>query len=300
MASQSYAQITFAESTPYRLRTAIVAQEDYDLGKVSPNSGVYAYPTACTCKNALDLHAKETSGDTQLITFEPVSGVTFEYPAASGEVYQVYNVVTANSLTGTGNGKGALERNNLSSNGHRMRANGNPQTNGNLFNVILVSNPITSDATFGTIANGVSIVSVYGTDSSPSSYRRYVATNNYDALNFGSVPNPATTPYTDIWVLETAAGAEVTEIPAPTLSNKEFDVSSIFISNPVQNELSVKGLTSNVKEISVYSLIGSLVLQSKVNGESSVKFDISLISSGMYIVKLAGDNVSFSKKIIKN
>lgn len=168
--------------------------------------------------------------------------------------------------------------------------------NGSLFNVILVSNPITSDATFGTIANGVSIVSVYGTDANPFSYRRYVATNNYDALNFGSVPNPATTPYTDIWVFETAAGVEVTEIPAPTLSNKEFDVSSIFISNPVQNELSVKGLTSNVKEISVYSLIGSLVLQSKVNGESSVKFDISLISSGMYIVKLAGDNVSLSKK----
>ena len=128
MASQSYAQITFAESTPYRLRTAIVAQEDYDLNKVSPNSGAYAYPTACTCRNALNLQAKETSGDTQLITFEPVSGVTFEYPAASGKVYQVYNVVTANSLTGTGNGKGAVERNDLTANGQRMRAKGNPQT----------------------------------------------------------------------------------------------------------------------------------------------------------------------------
>ena len=84
-----------------------------------------------------------------------------------------------------------------------------------------------------------------------------------------------------------------------TLSNEEFDTSSIFVSNPVNNQLSVKGLTSNVKQISVYSLLGSEVLSRSVEGQSDINVDVSTLSSGMYIVELSGDAGKFPKKIIK-
>ncbi|WP_396600656.1 T9SS type A sorting domain-containing protein [Algibacter sp. R77976] len=83
------------------------------------------------------------------------------------------------------------------------------------------------------------------------------------------------------------------------LSIVDFDTSSIFISNPVNEVLSIKGLTDNVKQVSVYSLLGSEVLTKKLSSKSDINLDVSGLSAGMYIVKLQGDNGSFSKKIIK-
>lgn len=85
----------------------------------------------------------------------------------------------------------------------------------------------------------------------------------------------------------------------PPLSAKEFDTSSIFISNPVNNQLSIKGLPSNVKQVSVYSLLGQEVLTKKVDGQSSLNIDVSPLTSGMYLVEMKGDNGVFTKKIVK-
>jgi hypothetical protein len=83
------------------------------------------------------------------------------------------------------------------------------------------------------------------------------------------------------------------------LSAEEFDTSSIFISNPVNNELNIKGLTDNVSKVSVFNLLGSSVLTRNVAGQSSINLNVSALAAGMYIVKLEGDNGTFSKKIIK-
>ncbi|WP_188407847.1 T9SS type A sorting domain-containing protein [Hyunsoonleella pacifica] len=83
------------------------------------------------------------------------------------------------------------------------------------------------------------------------------------------------------------------------LSNEEFDTSSIFISNPVNNEINIKGLTSNVKEVIVYSLLGQKVLTKEVNTQSSLSLDASALTSGMYLVEMKGDKGSFTKKIVK-
>ena len=83
------------------------------------------------------------------------------------------------------------------------------------------------------------------------------------------------------------------------LSTADFDTSSIFISNPVNNQLSIKGLDSNVNQVSVYSLLGKQVLETKVNGRSELTLDTRALSSGMYIVKMSSANGSFSKKIVK-
>ncbi|TXG39533.1 T9SS type A sorting domain-containing protein [Seonamhaeicola maritimus] len=83
------------------------------------------------------------------------------------------------------------------------------------------------------------------------------------------------------------------------LSTEAFDASSIFIANPVKNELSVKGLTSNISQVAIYSLLGQEVLSRKLNGESSLNLDISALTSGMYIVDFKGENGSLTKKIVK-
>ncbi|MCF7561534.1 T9SS type A sorting domain-containing protein [Sabulilitoribacter multivorans] len=84
-----------------------------------------------------------------------------------------------------------------------------------------------------------------------------------------------------------------------TLSTEAFDASSIFIANPVKNELFVKGLTSNISQVAIYSLLGQEVLSRKLNGESSLNLDISGLTSGMYIVDFKGENGSLTKKIVK-
>ncbi|SHI31253.1 T9SS type A sorting domain-containing protein [Algibacter luteus] len=83
------------------------------------------------------------------------------------------------------------------------------------------------------------------------------------------------------------------------LSAADFDTSSIFVSNPVNDELTIKGLTQNVKDVNIYSLLGKQVMSIKVDGASTLNMDVSTLASGLYIVKMVGDNGSYSKKIIK-
>jgi hypothetical protein len=83
------------------------------------------------------------------------------------------------------------------------------------------------------------------------------------------------------------------------LSTADFDTSSIFISNPVNNELSIKGLSAQVKQVSVYSLLGKEVISSEVNGKSELNIDVTALSTGMYLVKMQSEKGSYTKKIVK-
>ncbi|MBC3758699.1 T9SS type A sorting domain-containing protein [Hyunsoonleella sp. SJ7] len=84
-----------------------------------------------------------------------------------------------------------------------------------------------------------------------------------------------------------------------TLSNDEFDTSSIFVSNPVNDEISIEGLTSNVEKVTVFSLVGKEVLSRELSGETSLKLDVSAFTSGMYLVNFTGNGGSFTKKVLK-
>ena len=83
------------------------------------------------------------------------------------------------------------------------------------------------------------------------------------------------------------------------LSNNNFDASSISITNPVKNQLNIKGLTDNVNKVSIFSLLGQEVLSRKVDAKSSLSINVSTLSKGMYIVELSGNSGKFTKKIIK-
>ena len=85
------------------------------------------------------------------------------------------------------------------------------------------------------------------------------------------------------------------------LSSEKFDTSSVFISNPVNDELTIKGLNQSIKQISVYDLLGKQVISSNLSNDTiSTKLDVSKLTNGLYIVKLQGENgASFTKKIVK-
>lgn len=285
---QNYAQIQ--SNTPYLLRTAIPAQESYNNND-TPFPDQFLYPTAKSGSDALGLNPKNTSNDSQLFEFKEITGVTFEYPAESGTFYQVYNVVSVGTLDG--NGTGVLERNNLTSDGHRMRLKGAsfPQ-NGELYNFIVVSNPVKDD-NFD-VPNAFSIISTSSQPNPDNPLRRFVATTNYDFLNFGgNTPAESSRPWLDSWVIEATDGTEI------TLNSKDFNSNSIFIANPVDDRLSIKGISDTVNEISIFSLLGQKVLTRVVKSQSTLSIDVSNLKSGVYLVKLKGDNGAFTKKIIK-
>jgi len=84
------------------------------------------------------------------------------------------------------------------------------------------------------------------------------------------------------------------------LSTEEFDEKSVFISNPVKDELTIESVEQNIKKVSVYSLLGQRVISSNVEDSSFIKLDVSSLSRGVYIVKMEGENnASLTKKIIK-
>ncbi|WP_282040882.1 T9SS type A sorting domain-containing protein [Winogradskyella flava] len=94
---------------------------------------------------------------------------------------------------------------------------------------------------------------------------------------------------------------DIRYILVSVLSTEEFDASSVFISNPVKDELKIEGLNQSIKQISVYDLLGKQVIDSNlVDDTTSANLDVSSLNSGLYIVKLEGENgQSLTKKIIK-
>lgn len=96
-----------------------------------------------------------------------------------------------------------------------------------------------------------------------------------------------------LWVLSEATNT--------LLSTKTFGLNAFSISNPVNNLLTIKGATSKVSEISVYSVLGNRVLSRTINNEDGdINIDVNTLSTGLYIVRMTGNNGErFTKKIIK-
>ena len=99
----------------------------------------------------------------------------------------------------------------------------------------------------------------------------------------------------DVWVFE------VSEIEEPTASVNTFGVEAFTISNPINNTLIIKGATSKVSKVNVYSVLGNTVLSKSVNNiNGDISLNTSSLSKGLYIIEMTGNNGErFTKKIIK-
>jgi hypothetical protein len=90
-------------------------------------------------------------------------------------------------------------------------------------------------------------------------------------------------------------------IEAAVASVNTFGIDAFSISNPVNNQLTIKGATSKVEEISLYSVLGNKVLSKSVsNSNGDISLNVSALSTGLYIVEMIGnEGERFTKKIIK-
>lgn len=294
---QAYAQVDFQSKTFYKLRTAIVTQDDYNTERDAPFPDQFVYPTVRPGQNSLSMTPLNTENpDLQLFAFVELGDQMVEYPLESGQMWQVYNIVSkfdpdpAATEENENDGTGVLELNTIPQGGQRTRMRGNAfPFDDDLAKFIVVAASSDENETSYQIINSATI----GLEANAN--RAIQPDTNYQFLNFqgvdvGALDGPR--PRIEQWVFETETGEQV-------LSNKQFDTSSLSITNPINNNLTIKGLSDNVNEISVFSLLGQKVLTRTVNAESTLSIDVSGLVSGVYLVKLTGDNGSFTKKIIK-
>ena len=115
-----------------------------------------------------------------------------------------------------------------------------------------------------------------------------VTAGTYPQIIWGADPDANSADQRQMWLLE-----------AVTLSTTEITKSSVFMSNPVKDNVSISGLTAEINQIHVYSLLGAKVISQEVNNLSSLQINVSGLSKGMYIVNFVGENGSFTKKLIK-
>ena len=88
-----------------------------------------------------------------------------------------------------------------------------------------------------------------------------------------------------------------------TLANEQFEMNNIAIyPNPSKGIFNVSMGTITPKNIEVYDLTGKIVYSKSEfqNNPSQFLLDLSSISSGIYFVRIASDNQSTTKRIIKN
>lgn len=86
------------------------------------------------------------------------------------------------------------------------------------------------------------------------------------------------------------------------LSNEDIKDSAVVLNNPVKDVLTISGLNSNVEQVAIYDLLGKQVLTKEIQDldGAALNLDLSSLNSGLYIVRLQGDNGNnFSRKIIK-
>lgn len=90
-------------------------------------------------------------------------------------------------------------------------------------------------------------------------------------------------------------------VEAITASVNTFGVDAFSISNPANNQLTIKGATSKVSEVSLYSVLGNKVLSQTVNTQNDgIRVDVSALATGLYILEMTGDDGErFTKKIVK-
>ncbi|WP_299012495.1 T9SS type A sorting domain-containing protein [uncultured Polaribacter sp.] len=90
-------------------------------------------------------------------------------------------------------------------------------------------------------------------------------------------------------------------IEAATASVNTFGLDAFTVFTSSNDQLTIKGATSKVKEVSLYSVLGKKVLSKTVNNANGeINININSLSTGLYIVEINGNNGErLTKKVIK-
>ncbi|MDQ8004811.1 MAG: T9SS type A sorting domain-containing protein [Pedobacter sp.] len=69
--------------------------------------------------------------------------------------------------------------------------------------------------------------------------------------------------------------------------------------NPVTNVLNINGNGHQLRLITIYNISGKKVIDIKPNNKTAVSINVNDLSKGVYLVKVSGENIAHSTKIIK-
>ena len=96
-----------------------------------------------------------------------------------------------------------------------------------------------------------------------------------------------------------SAGWDIT-VSCTTLSNEEFSASDFSIfPNPVTNELNITSFTT-LDNLIIYDISGRTVFQKTLKEELNITVDLSILNSGVYLLKINKGESYIIKRIIKN
>ena len=83
-----------------------------------------------------------------------------------------------------------------------------------------------------------------------------------------------------------------------TLGNNNFEFTKFeYYPNPVKNSLIIKN-DATIKSVTITNLLGQIILTKTINDLQS-EIDLSNLQSGIYIMKVAGENAVLDVKIVK-
>ncbi|WP_298551420.1 heparin lyase I family protein [uncultured Algibacter sp.] len=114
-------------------------------------------------------------------------------------------------------------------------------------------------------------------------------TGRYAYDNSGDVNYTGSASANTKWILE----------DINSLGSEDFDKSSIFVSNPVDNQILINGLDDKVNKIEVFNIMGKSILVQDVKKASSMRIDANTLTNGLYLVKFYGKTSIFTIKFIK-
>ncbi len=275
-------QAQFSGAGFYRIRAAVDdnGTANYfsvsDLVAIEPNeeNPMPQQPARMAPLNGTSSEGVEITDERQQI-FEFVSlNDTFD-GGADGTDLEVFNIVS------TVPGKGFVELQALDTDSSRLVFRNRSNEEAGVLGLWYVGGERVDDGAFR-IANAHNDVT--------SGNRLYFFNSGFNFVNQARFRSNAAS----FWIFE-----PVDEPEQPTFSTSDLKASDFFVSNPVQNELNVRGLNSNtIESITIYDIIGKEVLNTSVNA-SQATLNISSLISGLYIVKLSNSTGSFTTKIIK-
>ena len=100
----------------------------------------------------------------------------------------------------------------------------------------------------------------------------------------------------NVWVATSTGVSKITSIPS---SLNSFSIASVVVfPNPTSGIIKVSSTEKNLKNISVYSILGRLMHSEEINFLNEIELNLSHLSSGIYHLILSNENRILNQKVI--
>ena len=100
----------------------------------------------------------------------------------------------------------------------------------------------------------------------------------------------------NIWIATSTGVSKITSMPS---SVNSVSLSNIDVyPNPTSGNLIVSNIETNLTNISIYNMLGSLMYSEKISQKNKIELDFSFLSSGIYNLVFSSDKGFANQKII--